>query len=70
MSSNTAVEKEDFDADNITVAVLAGDTVSISVNITDDGTGEHDESFVVVITGRDVGVGITVLTVTIIDNDG
>ena len=71
-SSGSSIEDEDFEsALNENITVEPGATEAISIRILDDKIAEFDETFMVTLSGDDVGIDvITTMEVTISDNDG
>ena len=52
------------------VTLEAGQSKTIYIDIIDDGEVESNETFLVEISGAAVGIGIKVIEVTIVDDDG
>ena len=65
-----ALDSEDFTpVRNLSITVNNQQNETINISIVDDIKFEQDEDFYVEITGADVGDGISVVNVTISDND-
>ena len=70
-TDGTATAPDDFTAKTAeTLAVAAGATESIVVDITSDTVFESSEMFTVTISGDGVGVVRPMSTITITDDDG
>ena len=68
--ADDALDSEDFTpVRNVSITVNSLQTQAINISIVDDIKFEQDEDFYVKITGVDVGEGISVVNVTISDND-
>ena len=68
--ADDALDSEDFaPVRNVSATVNSHQTETIYINIIDDIKFEQDEDFYVEITGADVGDGISVVNVTIADDD-
>ena len=68
--ADRALDSEDFATVwNVPITVSSHQTETIHISIVDDIKFEQDEDFYVEITGVDVGDGISVVNVTITDDD-